>query len=233
MDGEEAKQQEEEKEKPERDLTCSARAAVYLTAESILFVGTGLYAGHIWETSLRAAPMITSAKANPTPFATETVPRKPVADRVVQLTLSPTCAYLLVGFVTGQVWVVPLSNLDVHLEMLCGEMTKGSISSVSMTEDESTLVASAEDGSLTVNLLNPEAVKSVAERPAKRVRERVTELRQELEAAISRNELLPKSRQLIFVGGSEADKPATFVDPGYIQTLQQENEDRVVGVQEV
>jgi len=218
----------------------------------------------------------------------------------VQLTLSPTCAYLLVGFVTGQVWVIPLSNLDVHLEMLCGEMTKGSISSVSMTEDESTLVASAEDGSLTVNLLNPEAVKSVAERPAlleapselqrlskvsemnyravaedgwelsgadpdlsvaeveegsfsiqdaklkseeenakaaaerqkKRVRERVTELRQELEAAISRNELLPKSRQLIFVGGSEADKPATFVDPGYIQTLQQENEDRVVGVQE-
>merc|ERR1719247_1707580 len=244
--------------------------------------------------------MFTSAKANPTPFATETVPRKPVADRVVQLTLSPTCAYLLVGFVTGQVWVIPLSNLDVHLEMLCGEMTKGSISSVSMTEDESTLVASAEDGSLTVNLLNPEAVKSVAERPAlleapselqrlskvsemnyravaedgwelsgadpdlsvaeveegsfsiqdaklkseeenakaaaerqkKRVRERVTELRQELEAAISRNELLPKPRQLIFVGGSESDKPATFVDPGYIQTLQQENEDRVVQVQE-
>merc|ERR1719247_1281336 len=244
--------------------------------------------------------MFTSAKANPTPFATETVPRKPVADRVVQLTLSPTCAYLLVGFATGQVWVVPLTNLDVHLEMLCGEMQKGVISSVSMTDDEAALVASGEDGSLSINLFNPEAARNVADRPAlleapselqrlakvaeftyrsiaedqwelsgadpdlsvpeveegsfsiqdaklrseeenakaaaerqkKRVRERVTELRQELEAAISRNELLPKPRQLIFVGGSEADKPATFVDPGYIQTLQQENEDRVVGVQE-
>merc|ERR1719313_229047 len=85
MDGEEAKQQEEEKEKLERDLTCSARAAVYLTAESILFVGTGLYAGHIWETSFRAAPMLSSSKANPTPFATETVPRKPICERVSQL----------------------------------------------------------------------------------------------------------------------------------------------------
>merc|ERR1719247_1409443 len=244
--------------------------------------------------------MFTSAKANPTPFATETVPRKPVADRVVQLTLSPSCTYLLSGFATGQIWVMPLTNLDVHLEMLCGEMTKGVVSSVSMTDDEAALVASGEDGSLTINLFNPEAARNVADRPAlleapselqrlakaaeftyrsiaedqwelsgadpdlsvpeveegsfsiqdaklrseeenakaaaerqkKRVRERVTELRQELEAAISRNELLPKPRQLIFVGGSEADKPATFVDPGYIQTLQQENEDRVVHVQE-
>merc|ERR1719171_877920 len=166
MDGEEAKQQEEEKEKPERDLTCSARAAVYLTAESILFVGTGLYAGHIWETSLRAAPMLSSSKANPTPSATETVPRKPICERVSQLTLSPSCTYLLVGFATGQVWVVPLSNLDVHLEMLCGEMQKGCISSVSMTDDEAALVASGEDGSLTINLLNPEAARNVADRPA-------------------------------------------------------------------
>jgi WD40 repeat protein len=296
----EPKPKEEEKEAEERDLTCSARAAVYLSADTILFVGTGLYAGHIWETSFRAAPMLSSSKANPTPFATETVPRKPICERVSQLTLSPSCTYLLVGFATGQVWVVPLSNLDVHLEMLCGEMQKGSISSVSMTDDEAALVASGEDGSLTVNLLNPEAVRNVADRAAlleapselerlakvaefsyravaedqwellgadpdlsvpeveegsfsiqdaklrseeenaraaaerqkKRVRERVAEHRAELEAAMSRNELLPKRRQLIFVGGSDADKPPTFVDPGYIQTLQQENEDRVVQVQE-
>merc|ERR1719247_3507266 len=244
--------------------------------------------------------MFTSAKANPTPFATETVPRKPIADRVSQLSLSPGPTYLLVGFVTGQVWVVPLTNLDVHLEMLCGEMNKGVISSVSMTDDEAALVASGEDGSLSINLLNPEAARSVADRPAlleapselqrlakvaeftyrsiaedqwelsgadpdlsvpeveegsfsiqdaklrseeenakaaaerqkKRVRERVAEHRQELEAAMSRNELLPKRRQLIFVGGSDADKPPTVVDPGYIQTLQQENEDRVVQVQD-
>merc|ERR550514_2360980 len=48
---------------------------------------------------------------------------------------------------------------------------------------------------------------------------------------MSRNELLPKRRQLSFTG-SDADKTATFVDPGYIQNLSQENEDRVVQVQE-
>merc|ERR1719473_583358 len=41
LDGEEKPKKEEEKE--ERDLTCSARAAVYLSSDTILFVGTGLY----------------------------------------------------------------------------------------------------------------------------------------------------------------------------------------------
>merc|ERR1719353_2768590 len=44
LDGEEKPKKEEEKEKEERDLTCSARVAVYLSSDTILFVGTGLYA---------------------------------------------------------------------------------------------------------------------------------------------------------------------------------------------
>lgn len=84
--------------------------------------------------------------------------------------------------------------------------------------------------------LEEENAKAAAERQKKRVRERVAELRQELEQAMSRNALLPKRRQLVFVAHTDedvgADKPPTFVDPGYIQSLTQEMDDRVVNVQE-
>ena len=41
---------------------------------------------------------------------------------------------LQVGFTTGQAWVMPLANLAVHLEVLCGDMVRGAISSLSMTD---------------------------------------------------------------------------------------------------
>merc|ERR1719399_744780 len=303
-EGEEGEEGEEKKEEVvevvERDMTCSAWSALYLLQDSVLFVGTGLYAGHIWETSFAGAPRVKTS-ANSTPYVSETVSRAMIPNTANMLSMSPGDNFLLVGFTTGQAWVLPLANLGVHLEVLCGDMVRGAISSLSMTDDETALCASARDGSLVVSLLNPEAVRHVAEHPAaledaaemerlgatsadafqykpvsedqwdlpmhdhdlqvtevepgsfsiqdaklkseeenakaagerqkKRVRERVADLRQELEQAMQRNQQLPKERQLVFTAGDD-ERPPTFVDPGYISSLAQEMNDKVVDVQE-
>merc|ERR1719247_2596947 len=48
---------------------------------------------------------------------------------------------------------------------------------------------------------------------------------------MQRNSQLPKERQLVFTAGDD-ERPPTFVDPGYISSLQQEMEDTMVREQE-
>eukprot|EP00746_Dinoflagellata_sp_MGD_P160980 gnl/MRDRNA2_/MRDRNA2_87976_c0_seq1.p1 gnl/MRDRNA2_/MRDRNA2_87976_c0~~gnl/MRDRNA2_/MRDRNA2_87976_c0_seq1.p1 ORF type:complete len:1907 (-),score=579.97 gnl/MRDRNA2_/MRDRNA2_87976_c0_seq1:164-5884(-) len=173
---EEEKKEEEEEEQEKEVVISSICKAVYLSDDIVLYAGSGRYAGSLWEVSFAGAPGIHAPETpfgEHAPMSTMSYPRTklPATTLVTYLEVSPSDDFLIIGYQNGQVWVLQLANLSYYATVNLVDSTAGPIRSVSLSEDNQTMVVGGGDGSIFGVSLNADGLKTAVEWKADGIQE--------------------------------------------------------------
>mmetsp|Transcript_8663 Transcript_8663/g.19045 ORF Transcript_8663/g.19045 Transcript_8663/m.19045 type:complete len:951 (+) Transcript_8663:210-3062(+) len=170
---EKKKDDDDEEDGPAKEVVPDTLSQVcYYTKEGggdfVLFVGTGVYSGYLWEMPLGAAPIRSHAEAplgeqSPTSAMCVARTKLPKGVKVTFMKTSSSEQFLFMGFEDGRSWVIPLKNMALHTVINLGDSTSGRVTQISGDRDDENLVVAAADGTLASVSLNAPAIAAIAE----------------------------------------------------------------------
>mmetsp|Transcript_98558 Transcript_98558/g.172003 ORF Transcript_98558/g.172003 Transcript_98558/m.172003 type:complete len:1962 (+) Transcript_98558:3-5888(+) len=179
---------DEEEGEQAKDVVSGVKRVVYLSDDSVLFVGSGRYLGALWECPLSMAPVIQHSvdalgDHTPTPSVCVMHTKLPMVE-ATHLSLSPSERFLFIGFADGHVWIISLSNMQFFANVGLSDSTSGAIPTISSDGDEQMLCVGGADGGLYGLNLNAEALLQVAQMKAdsKEIENSAPEVQEAVEA---------------------------------------------------